>query len=59
MAGTEKRRSTEQRNPITIGVTGKPGLCFYWERTGAKVGKSTLYTTEVILHTVVVESGQA
>ena len=34
MAGTEKRRSTERRNPVTIGVTGKPDSVF----TGSELG---------------------
>jgi hypothetical protein len=37
MAGTEKRRSTEQRNPVTIGVTATQDSIFDWRELGAQV----------------------
>jgi putative transposase len=37
MAGTEKRRSTEQRNVVTIGVTAAQDSIFDWREEGAQV----------------------
>src|SRR5579863_6412708 len=39
MAGTEKRRSTEQRNPVTIGVTATRDSIFDWRELGAQVSE--------------------
>jgi hypothetical protein len=37
MAGTEKRRSTEPRNPVTMGVTATQDSTSDWRRGGAQV----------------------
>jgi len=39
-AGTEKRRSTEQRNPVTIGVAATQDSIFDWRELGAQVSIS-------------------
>ena len=36
-AGTEKRRSTEQRNTVTIGVTETQDSTSDWRELGAQV----------------------
>jgi hypothetical protein len=37
MAGMEKRRSTEQRNTVTIGVAATQDSTFDWRELGAQV----------------------
>jgi hypothetical protein len=37
MAGMEKRRSTEQRNTVTIGVAATQDSTFDWRELGAHV----------------------
>jgi hypothetical protein len=37
VAGTEKRRSTEPRNTVTIGVTATADSTFEWREEGAQV----------------------
>ena len=36
-AGMEKRRSTEQRNTVTMGVTATQNSTFEWRKLGAQV----------------------
>jgi hypothetical protein len=48
MAGTEKRRSTEPRNPVTMGVTATQDSTSDWRRGGAQVKKGCqAYTGKV------------
>ncbi len=39
MAGTEKRRSTEPRNTVTMGVTTPADSTFEWREVGAQVSR--------------------
>jgi hypothetical protein len=39
MAGTEKRRSTEQRNTVTISGTATQDPIFDWRELGARVSR--------------------
>jgi uncharacterized protein YmfQ (DUF2313 family) len=47
MAGTEKRRSTEQRNTDTMSVAATAGSTFEWREEGAQVRGNDVLECEI------------